>query len=871
MGNFSSRLANLFGGKKNPDEPGAVRAPSPGKGTPSLRDQMIASPPPAPPPVVSGAPVPVPPPLPRREGGKAGTEKIDYASAVRRQAHGGVGAGPRPVPPLPPMPAQGMMRPAVPVPPPPVAPGVSAQAPKIPGAPAVFGVPPVPSVPPLPSGSGVVPQPVAPPRPIAGVAAQAFSPGIGPVSKAPTEEVGGGEKVRPPWMSGGRKTQTLKPLPPREPRAASDAPHLAHPPAWVAGPSAPPRPAPMAPAAPAPAPISGPAMVPPAVRRPAGPAPVVSPTPPVSAGSLPAQSADVEARLPGPFAPAPSPVPEASPQPVATPMGSPQPQGPAVAKVPPNFRFRELPVLDAGVGETGEAPPVAVPATRPSPAPVPPPRMAGAPVPVAPPLPATVVPAGPAAPSAVGLAGKPPVPPPMPAPPKAGPPLQAAVVVAAKATDAVSGAGAAPGTALPSQAPVPSGSVAGPAVPRRVPAAGAATVKGIGQPIVASAQGAAPASLAARRRGSRLWSSLFLLVLLGAGAAAAYFYWMQTRETRLVCQPMLDGYKVSDSAYLMNPLVAEVERLHQRYLEQLEPLRQEQARREQAVAAAERMAKEAEAPVAAAKQAFAALEVKHKQEAVGINAQSQEQFEARFKALEAELASTRQNFQRAIADRAQRIKIDFAEDPAETEPDIVVSRFRTGLYGAGAGVDRKAEQAWAEEQLSQWRGYFEYWKSQRVALQEEFRLSQGQFGGIIEKQKAEVEKARAAMAKAEQQLKAAQDAADAARKAMGAGGFDPKKIEAELVAQMDALPEKFRLVESAARSDGKYVFAKLDENASVSPGKYVVFFRAWKDEKEYWAFSEADVVRLQETSMRVFPESLLEKRRMLLEGKFDPE
>jgi len=249
----------------------------------------------------------------------------------------------------------------------------------------------------------------------------------------------------------------------------------------------------------------------------------------------------------------------------------------------------------------------------------------------------------------------------------------------------------------------------------------------------------APTSLAARRRGSRVWSSLFLLVLLGAIGAAGYFYWRQTRETRLVCQPMLDGYRLAKTAYLMNPLVAEVERLHQRYLEQLAPLQQEQARREQAVAAADKIAKEAEAPVAAAKQALAALEMKHKQEAVGINSQGQEQFEARFKVLEGELASTRQNFQRAIGERARRIKIDFSEDPAETEPDIVVSRFRTGLYGAGAGVDRKAEQAWAEEQLSQWRTYFDYWKSQRAALQEEFKGSQGQFGNILERQKAEAE------------------------------------------------------------------------------------------------------------------------------------
>jgi hypothetical protein len=338
-----------------------------------------------------------------------------------------------------------------------------------------------------------------------------------------------------------------------------------------------------------------------------------------------------------------------------------------------------------------------------------------------------------------------------------------------------------------------------------------------------------------------------------------------------MCQPMLDGYRLSKTAYLMNPLVAEVERLHQRYLEQLAPLRQEQARREQAVVAAERIAKEAEAPVAAAKQALAALEMKHKQEAVGINAQGQEQFEARFKALEAELASTRQNFQRAIGERARRIKIEFSEDPAETEPDIVVSRFRTGLYGAGAGVDRKAEQAWAEEQLAQWRTYFDYWKSQRAALQEEFKGSQGQFGNILERQKAEVEQARAAIARAEQQLKVAQDAAEAARKAQGAGGFDPKGLETELFAQMDALPEKFKLAESGERAEGRFVFSKLEANPNTPPGKYVVFFRAWKDDKEYWAFTEAEVVRLQGTTARVFEESLLDKRRMLLEGKFDAQ
>jgi len=399
-----------------------------------------------------------------------------------------------------------------------------------------------------------------------------------------------------------------------------------------------------------------------------------------------------------------------------------------------------------------------------------------------------------------------------------------------------------------------------------------ARTRGIGQPIAMPAPGGAPpASLAARRRGSRVWSTLFFLVLLLAGGAAAYFYWTQNRETRLVCQPMVEGYRLSETAYLTNPLVAEIERLHQRYKEQLEPLRQEQAKREQAAAVAEKAAKEAEAPVAAAKQALAALELKHKQELAGVNAQTQDQFEARSKALEAELANTRQNFQRAMADRAKRINIEFAEDPEETEPDIVVSRFRTGLYGAGVGVDRKAEQAWAEEQLAQWRGYFDFWKSQRAALQEQFQATRGQFGQVLDRQKAELEKARGAIAKAEEQLRVAQAAAEAARQAMAAAGFDPKSIEAELVAQMDALPEKFKLAESAARADGGYVFSQLEFNPNTPPGVYVVFFRLWKDDKEYWAFGQAEVGRMQATTIRVFPESLLDKRRMLVEGKFEAE
>lgn len=683
--------------------------------------------------------------------------------------------------------------------------------------------------------------------------------------KAFEEASSGGEKVRPPWMSGGRKTQTLKPLPPREARPASGPVQPSHPPKWIAGhptvtPSPPPMPVPSAQM-----PMSGPS-------REAGP-----PELPKAMGSPVAPSTESKVGPSAPMAP-----------PAAT--GMPR-QGPPAAKIPQNFSFRELPVLDSGSEPPAVASPVVAPVSAPQPAkssqgpvrsqavvpplPVVPPMAVAPPMPVAPPRPV-----GP--PSAVprGVM-QPPMPGPLPAvvPPVAAAPID--TPVPAKTTEVVPGGGGAPrGVALAGNAPGASG--VGPATGRKTPGGvggGAALRKGIGLPIAgpqqqgAPAQGAAvaPASLAARRRGSRLWSSLFLLVLLGAGGVAAYFYWTQTRETRLVCQPMLDGYKISETAYLMNPLVAEVERLHQRYQEQLEPLRTEQARREQAVAAAEKAAKEAEAPVAAAKQALAALEMKHKQEAVGLNAQGQEQFEARFKALEAELANTRQSFQRAIADRAGRIKIEFAEDPAETEPDIVVSRFRTGLYGAGVGVDRKAEQAWAEEQLGQWRGYFEYWKSQRTKLQEEFRASQGQFGGILDKQKAEVEKARAAIAKTEQQLKVAQDAAEAARKAMGAGGFDPKSIEAELFAQMDALPEKFKLAESGARADGKFVFSKLDQNPNTPPQKYVVFFRAWNNEKEYWAFAEAEVVRLQEVVMRVFPESLMEKRRMLLEGKFEPE
>lgn len=871
MGNFSSKFAGLFKRKKETlAQPEAVRAPSPGKSEPSLRERMLSGPPV--PPAVAGPMMPPPPSAPPP---KVGTEKIGYAPAVGRPVTGqSAPVPPRPMPPPVPPPVPPPIPPPMPVPKPPVPP--------------VSGPAPLP--PPLPTRSAQLGDRASVPKQFTGQPS-AEEPTFVPAQregvaggKMWVEDAPGAEKVRPPWMSGGRKTQSLKSQPPR-PSVPAPAQTKApsQPPPWVAQPE-----------------FSLPPAQPPTnvTPPPAAPAHVMPPKPPVAG---PAELSGGQQRPPGD-------------------------QIPFVPKAPTQFQFRELPVLDAGAESSEVLPHAPVhqppPANRPPEAsgrPVPPKTDYAAPKPVpvirpsapAPPVVAPFVPPAPvAAPATPASPMAAPVVPPSPKPAAPVPPQRHAgpqgpvprtrepvppaalplPVVAPQVAKLAPAAAPAPPPAgqgpvvqaarpVQAKAAAPKPATGGPA--GQVPVQGprptrASTTKGIGQPIGQQMRGIVvpagvdgPTSLAARRRGSRLWSSLFIFVLVAAAGAAGYFYWLQTRETKLVCQPMLEGYRLSNTAYLMNPIVAEIERLHQSYLERLAPLRQEQGRHEQSVAAAEKLAKDAEAQVAAAKQALAALEVKHKQEAVGMNAQGQEQFEARFKALEAELATTRQNFQKAIAERARSIKIDFGEDPSETEPDIVVSRFRTGLYGAGPGVDRKAEQAWAENQLAQWRTYFEYWKSQRVALQEEFKGSQGQLGNVLERQKAEVEKAREAITKAEQQLRATQEAAASARKALGSGGFDPKAVEAELFVQMDAVPEKFKLAESSERIEGRFVFSRLEDNANVRPGKYVVFFKAWKGDQEYWAFAEADVVHLQVMNVRVFPENLLEKRRMLIEGKFE--
>lgn len=362
---------------------------------------------------------------------------------------------------------------------------------------------------------------------------------------------------------------------------------------------------------------------------------------------------------------------------------------------------------------------------------------------------------------------------------------------------------------------------------------------------------------------------LLSLVVLGAAGAGGYFYWFQSRETRVVCHVALEGYEVSDSAYLMNPLIAEIERLYQQYTEQREPLLKDRTVRQDAVAAAEKGAQEVDARLAAAQQNLAAVEARQKQEVSGKNNVAQEEFEARFKALDAELARTREDFHRAIGERAKKIQIQFSEDAADNEPDLVVSRFRTGLYGAGVGVDRKAEQSWAEEQLGHWRKYYEFWQTQRASLQEQFKQTQGQMSGVLERQKAELEQARAAVAEVEKQVMTARAGVEAARKTVDESKHDPKAAETALLAQMDELPEKFKLAAGRRREDGAFVFDHLDTNPNVPQGRYVVFVRARKGEEEYWGFLNTEVLPFEETTVRMFPDHLLNKRRMLVEGKFE--
>lgn len=341
----------------------------------------------------------------------------------------------------------------------------------------------------------------------------------------------------------------------------------------------------------------------------------------------------------------------------------------------------------------------------------------------------------------------------------------------------------------------------------------------------------------AARRGSWGWMLWFLgLIGLGIAAAAVWFAVQGSGDLRLRCVVEAEGFEVDLYAYLVRPFTAEIEAVQRRQELAREPLRKVRQERERQVVLARGAVEEAVKAASAAEAAYEQLRDAIKNDLEQNATQAASVWEQGLQQAREENEARKRAFQGGMEARARELGLQWPETLASNEPDVVVSAFRLGLYNAGQQVDAKKELAWAEEQLVGWRKVQDAYDARRAEVRERARLSKAEGVPRVEAGQEKLDEldkargiARAAVAKAEGDLRLAEG-----RMAEPIPGDEDVLLSSRT--ELETMPDRYKLAIGRRVASREFLFTGLEKNEETPPGDYLVFVRAQRDGRVYWAF-----------------------------------
>jgi hypothetical protein len=230
------------------------------------------------------------------------------------------------------------------------------------------------------------------------------------------------------------------------------------------------------------------------------------------------------------------------------------------------------------------------------------------------------------------------------------------------------------------------------------------------------------------------------------------------------------------------------------------------------------------------------------------------------KGLDEEYRQRHQEFKATLETRAKQLSIQWPETWEVDEPDVVVSAFRLGLYRLSAQVDKSAELKWAETQLAAWRSYVADWSARRTSVREKAQSAQVELDPEIQEIREQLTKLENSTAPDQKKREAATEKLRQAE--MAQAQFQAKQEKetppktqppsvSSLLEEMNALPEKYRIVAARRIASGQFVFERLEQRPEIKSGSYLVFVRARKGADLYWAFVPVSIQSNTTTSLRI--------------------
>lgn len=328
---------------------------------------------------------------------------------------------------------------------------------------------------------------------------------------------------------------------------------------------------------------------------------------------------------------------------------------------------------------------------------------------------------------------------------------------------------------------------------------------------------------------------LLLLILVGVGVS---FWLLKPKgEMDLVCYLTAPNFEIDGTAYLVRPLVSEIQLIQERYekaknnaqdnVKKADDLLEKEAdliegRLKSLEKKVNKLKEQRDTLRAEIEQVLNKRRKKVNQIWEDANSNQEDDYDAKLK-----------NFKNSIAKRAQDLKLNWPEKFDVEAPDVYVSAFRLGLYRARSGsVDKTKELAWAESKLKEWRDYVAELDAQQLEVKGKAFDVQFEAETAIAELEQRLGKLNEEIAKEETSLAEAGDSIKKDEEKPTTPEANLASSEIKFKKELKALPEKFR-VATGSRDQERVYFENLGNHAR--PGDYEIWARAKKDGKLYWA------------------------------------
>lgn len=407
---------------------------------------------------------------------------------------------------------------------------------------------------------------------------------------------------------------------------------------------------------------------------------------------------------------------------------------------------------------------------------------------------------------------------------------------------------------------------------------GASTPKPSGKRKAAAASAAARPSqkkkpkvvLPPRREDEKKTSPLLflipLLILLLGGIAFA-LYWQQRETSVVVTVESGDLTLRGDSIVVMN-FAGKLQMLRDDYFRRRAPLEEEIKRIKANLAAAQ-------GDLAGREQRKKLLDdalEQYQAEIPQFLTESQQALNSLWEDKSDQLAREYDQFKESlhqeIIGRAEELGVDYQRNTEIDAIAVAVNAFRLALYGVAREVDVSEQRAWAEDLLQRWNAYEKEWRDAQTAIKKEALEIKKQPLPKIADARKRIDNLQREIAAVEIDLQSLRDEVARHEETFRVASRRLADVDDPFFLELQAIPKEFEVARFAVENNGVIRMSRLEQSEELSEGTHFLLVRAVKEDTEYWAVDEFEILPYQSVESTVRSDQFVPLRKILEEGTF---